>query len=193
MRLAILDHGHTFGTRLFFAFVAALSRRPVPEMLKLVKYRPAFFGQPMSALTHQAMRGPSAWTVGDRELMAASIAQANACDYCLKAHGAVAARAFNDEAKVRAVLGDVDTAPIAPPLRATLRMLRTLAREQTVSADDMRAVLDAGVSRQQIEDALAVSFAFNAINRLAEAFQFTVPDDKAFAASAGFLLRRGYR
>jgi FAD/FMN-containing dehydrogenase len=36
-------------------------------------------------------------------------------------------------------------------------MLRKLTREHAVNADDMRAVLAAGVSREQIEDALAVS------------------------------------
>lgn len=75
----------------------------------------------------------------------------------------------------------------------TLRLLGKLAGEHTVSAEDMRTVLAAGVSRQQIEDALAVSLAFNAINRLADSFQFAVPGEKAFVASAGFLLRRGYR
>jgi hypothetical protein len=34
-------------------------------------------------------------------------------------------------------------------------MLRKLTREHTVDADDMRAVIAAGVSREQIEDALA--------------------------------------
>jgi hypothetical protein len=36
----------------------------------------------------------------------------------------------------------------------------------------MRAVLAAGVSREQIEDALAVCFAFNTIGPLADAFEF---------------------
>ena len=50
----------------------------------------------------------------------------------------------------------------------------------------MRALLDAGVSREQIEDALAVAFAFDVTNTLAEAFGFTVPGPKAFEAGAAF-------
>jgi hypothetical protein len=57
----------------------------------------------------------------------------------------------------------------------------------------MRAVLATGVSRQQIEDALAVCFSFNTISRLADAFGFWVPGPRAFEAGAKYLLARGYR
>jgi uncharacterized peroxidase-related enzyme len=193
MRLEILDRGHSFGTKALFAFIRLMTRQPVPEVLKLISYRPDFFGALMKKATHEAMRGPSAWSVGERELMAALVSQMNACEFCIKAHTAVAVRAYNDEMKVAAVLSDLETAPISEPLRATLRVLRKLTREQTVEADDMRAVLAAGVSPQQIEDALAVAFAFNTINRLAEAFAFVVPGPRAFEAGAKFLLAHGYR
>jgi len=39
-------------------------------------------------------------------------------------------------------------------------MLRQLTREHALDADDLRAVMSAGVSREQIEDALAVCFAW---------------------------------
>lgn len=102
-------------------------------------------------------------------------------------------KAYDDEAKVNAVLADVDTAPIEEPLRATLRLLRKLTTEHAVSADDMRTVLAAGVTKQQIEDALAVCFCFNVIDRCADTFEFYVPGAAAFAASATFLLSRGYK
>ena len=180
MRLDVLDKGHGFGTRVLFGIIRMASRQPVLDVIKLVKYRPDFYGAPMQKVTHEAMRGPSAWSVGDRELMAAFVSQTNDCEWCTKAHGAVARGAYRDEAKVSAALSNVETAPIEEPLRATLRMLRKLVREHTVNADDMRAVLAAGVSRQQIEDALAVSFAFNTINRLADAFGFFVPGPTGF-------------
>ncbi len=193
MRLAILDDGHSFGTKVLFALIRTLSRQPVLDVIKLVKYRADFYGGPMQGVTQEAMRGPSPWSVGDRELMAAVVAQANECEWCTKAHTAVAEGAYRDRAKVSAALADLDTAAINEPLRATLRMLRKLTKEHTVDADDMRVLLDAGASRAQIEDALAVSFAFNTIARLADAFGFTVPGPDAFAAGANYLLARGYR
>ena len=193
MRLGILDSGHSFGTKALFALIRAVSRQPVLDVIKLVKYRADFYGGPMQRVTHEAMRGPSTWSVGDRELMAALVAKTNGCEWCTHAHGAVAKAAYRDEAKVSAVLSDLDTAAIEEPLRATLRMLRKLTREQAVDADDLRALLAAGVSRDQIEDALAVCFSFNTMGRLADAFGFFVPGPQAFDAGAKYLLARGYR
>jgi uncharacterized peroxidase-related enzyme len=193
MRLKILNSGYSFGTKVLFALIHAVSRQPLPDAAKLVFYRPDFYGAPMKAFTQEAMRGPSAWSVGDRELMAAFVSQTNECAFCIGAHTATATRAYRDAAKVSAVLSDLETAPIEEPLRATLRLLGKLTSEHAVTADDMRAVLSAGVSREQIEDALAVSFAFNTTDRLADAFAFFVPGPKAFEAGAKVLLRRGYR
>ena len=193
MRLRILDSGHGFGTKALFALIRTVSRQPVLDVIKLVKYRPDFYGGPMSAVTQEAMRGPSTWSVGDRELMAAFIAKTNQCEFCTKAHSAVAQGAYGDGKKVSALLSDLDTPVIEDPLRATLLMLVKVTREHTVNADDMRAVLAAGASRKQIEDALAVCFSFNVIGRLADAFGFLVPGPKAFETGAKYLLARGYR
>jgi AhpD family alkylhydroperoxidase len=193
MRLRILDSGHSFGTKALFALIRAVSRQPVLDVVKLVKYRADFYGEPMQGVTHEAMRGPSTWSVGDRELMAAFVAKTNQCEFCTKAHAAVAQGAYRDEEKVSALLSDLDATAIEEPLGATLLMLGKLTREHTVDADDIRAVLAAGASPQQIEDALAVCFSFNVIGRLADAFGFFVPGPKAFDAGAKYLLARGYR
>jgi AhpD family alkylhydroperoxidase len=198
MRLRILDSGHGFGTKALFALIRTVSRQPVLDVIKLVKYRADFYGDPMQAVTQEAMRGPSTWSVGDRELMAAFVAKTNQCEFCTKTHAAVAQRAYGDRKTVSAFLSDLDTAApdtadIEEPLRATLLMLGKLTREHTVNADDMRAVLAAGATRQQIEDALAVCFSFNVIGRLADAFGFFVPGPEAFEAGAKYLLERGYR
>src|ERR1700735_226968 len=88
MRLRILDEGHSFGTKTLFALIRTVSRQPVLDVVKLVKYRADFYGAPMSDVTQEAMRGPSSWSVGDRELMAAYIAKADRCEFCTKAHSA---------------------------------------------------------------------------------------------------------
>ncbi len=193
MRLRILDSGHGFATKALFVLIRTVSRQPVLDVIKLVKYRADFYGDPMGKVTQEAMRGPSTWSVGDRELMAAFIAMTNQCEFCTKAHGAVAQGAYRDEKKVASVLSDLRTATIEEPLRATLLMLGKLTREHKVDGDDMRAVLAAGASRQQIEDALAVCFSFNVIGRLADTFGFSVPGPEAFEAGAKYLLARGYR
>jgi hypothetical protein len=94
---------------------------------------------------------------------------------------------------VTVLLSGSDIPSVEEPLRSTLLMLGKLTREHAVDANDMQAVLAAGASPQQIEDALAVCFSFNVIGRLADAFDFSVPSPEAFAAGAKYLLTRGYR
>ena len=191
MRLTILDRGHSFGTKALFALIRTFSRQPVLDVIKLAKYRPDFCAT--QEKTQEAMRGPSAWTAGDRELMAAFVAKNNECEWCTRAHAAVATRAYGEEARVAAVLSDLEAAPIEEPLRATLRMLRKLTCEHAVTAEDMRTVLTSGVSPEQIKDALAVCFAFNLTARLANTFGFALASREAFDAGAKYLLARGYR
>jgi uncharacterized peroxidase-related enzyme len=193
MRLAILDSGHNVGTKVLFAFIRAASRQPVLDVVKQVRYRPDFYGKRMQPVTHEAMRGSSAWSVGDRELMAAYVSKMNDCEFCVKAHTATATQARQDDRAISEVLTDPDAAEISQPLRATLGVLGKLTREHTVNEDDMRSLLASGVSREQIEDALAVCFAFNTINRLADAFAFSIADWEAFESGAKYLLARGYR
>jgi alkylhydroperoxidase family enzyme len=90
------------------------------------------------------------------------------------------------------VLADVATANIDDKLRATLVFLGKVTRS-TVTADDVRTLRAAGVSRAQIDDALAVCFVFNVIDRLADTFEFHVPEAAALEVSAKHLLKRGYK
>lgn len=193
MRLQILDSGHSLATKALFALIRTASRHPVLDIIKLVRYRADFYGKLMGAVTHEAMRGPSAWSVGDRELMAAVVAQANTCTFCTQAHSAVARGAYGDDTRVGTALADLEQAPLDARLRAVLRLLQKQARGQALQVDDMRAALQAGVTRAQLEDALAVSFAFNTTARLAEAFGFAIPSADAMQAGAKYLLARGYR
>ena len=193
MRLDILNHGYRPTTKLLFALIRLFSGHPVPDAAKLVFYRPDFYGARAKEFTHEAMRGPSAWSVGDRELMAAYVSKVNESAFCVAAHTATSSQAYQDGPRVAAVLADLESAPVEAPLRATLRMLGKLTREGKVGAEDMRVVLAAGVSPQQVRDALAVCAAFNITDRLADAFGFELLSPEGFEAGAKYLLKRGYR
>ena len=193
MRPDILNRDYRPGTKLLFALIRLFSGHPVPDAAKLVFYRPDFYGARAKVFTHEAMRGPSAWSVADRELMAAYVSKVNGSAFCVGAHTATARRAYQDGAKVQAVLADLESAPVPEPLRATLRMLGKLTAEGELTAGDMREVLSAGVSPQQAADALAVCAAFHTTGRLADAFSFEVLSPEGFEAGARYLLKRGYR
>ena len=193
MRLDVLNSGYGPGTKLLFRLIRTISGRDLPDAARLVFYRPGFYGGQAKKFTHEAMRGPSDWPVADRELMAAYVSKVNGSAFCVGAHTATARQAYQDGAKVDAVLAGLDSAPIEEGLRATLRMLGKLTREGQVDAGDIRAMLAAGVSPEQVQDALAVCAAFNTTGRLGDAFGFQVLSDEDFEAGAKYLLKRGYR
>lgn len=92
-------------------------------------------------------------------------------------------------------MADPQAAPISPQLRATLAFVRKMTLEpDALSAADARAVLDAGVSREVLTDAIDVAWLFAFFNRLAEGLGWDVPpdDSSAWAASAKRLRDRGY-
>ena len=65
MRLEILDGGHA-----------------PPDALGVVKTllsQPELFGDPFSETLHLAMRGPSEWSPGERELIAGFASHLNQC------------------------------------------------------------------------------------------------------------------
>ncbi len=94
----------------------------------------------------------------------------------------------------RKVLDDLETAPIDAKLRATLRLLRQMTLEpQALTPEAIRAVLDLGVTREAVRQALHVAFLFNIYDRLADTLGWDVPVGPGYyQAAARRLLSRGY-
>jgi uncharacterized peroxidase-related enzyme len=94
---------------------------------------------------------------------------------------------------VDAVLGDWRVAPVNERMRAMLGFIEKLTLEPDgVTAADVAPLRQAGLSQEAIEDAIHVCTLFNVYDRLADAFEFDIPDAHGFAMSATSLLRRGY-
>ena len=53
----------------------------VPPVQAEEMYRPEIFGRPYSDALDQAMRGPSDWSAGERELFAAFVSSLNQCPF----------------------------------------------------------------------------------------------------------------
>ena len=99
-----------------------------------------------------------------------------------------------DSQIVEAVLEDWTTAPLDERLRAMLGYLNKMTlTPDAVGKEDIDALRDNGLSDAEIAEAVNVGFTFNVIDRLADAFNFEVPD-KDIAANTGKLLHKvGYR
>ena len=50
-------------------------------VVKTLHYRPELFGRPFSNVLHIAMRGPSDWSAGERELFAGFVSSLNQCPF----------------------------------------------------------------------------------------------------------------
>jgi hypothetical protein len=51
------------------------------DVSRTLRYRSELFGRPFSAALQDVMRGPSDWTVGERELFAAFVSAQNQCPF----------------------------------------------------------------------------------------------------------------
>ena len=79
MRLAGVEHRHRLKEKLKLGFIRLVSGRRVPDVVKTIMYRPEMWGKPMCDWTQAVLRGPSAWSVGERELFAAFTSKLNQC------------------------------------------------------------------------------------------------------------------
>jgi hypothetical protein len=80
MRLRVVERGR-LTDRARFAFIRVASGFRVPDVVRTLAHRPDFFGRHQRAHTQAVMRGPSAWTVGERELFAAFVSRLNRCHF----------------------------------------------------------------------------------------------------------------
>jgi len=51
------------------------------DVVRTMSYRSELFGRPFSAVLQRVMRGPSDWSVGERELFAAFVSCQNQCPF----------------------------------------------------------------------------------------------------------------
>jgi hypothetical protein len=55
--------------------------KPVPDVSRVMAYRPEIFGESFCICLQDVMRGPSDWSVGELELFAAFVSRTNSCQF----------------------------------------------------------------------------------------------------------------
>jgi len=79
MRLPRVERGHRLPQKLIIGMIGLMTRRRAPDIIRTLLYRPEFLGHPISEWTQAVMRGPSEWSVAERELFAAFASKLNQC------------------------------------------------------------------------------------------------------------------
>jgi hypothetical protein len=82
LRLDVVDHGHDPTEAAILEQIAQARGLPIASgVLKTLYYRPELFGRPFSAALDVAMRAPSEWSAGERELFAGFVSSLNQCPF----------------------------------------------------------------------------------------------------------------
>lgn len=103
------------------------------------------------------------------------------------------ARAALGEELTQAVFDDWRTAPVPEGLRAVLGLIHKLTlTPNEVGAEDVDVARRAGITDEQIEEAIHICGAFNMIVRIADSLGFEVPDTSAGSGYGEAALLRGY-
>jgi hypothetical protein len=79
MRLSVVDSGHAPAEAALLDEIREFSGREPLGVVKTLLYRPEQFGRPFSEELDHVMRGPSDWSVGERELFAGFTSLLNQC------------------------------------------------------------------------------------------------------------------
>ncbi len=163
-----------------------------PEILHLLAYKPAR-ADALNRFTELVMRGPSPLSPWQREMIATITSQGNATSFCMQSHAAATAALSGDPALVRAVLDDLDAAPLAARERALFDFARRVtAAPSAVRREDVDAVLAAGWSEEAVHDAITVCALFKFYNTWVSAHGVAELSPAGYAACGDRLAAHAY-
>ena len=133
---------------------------------------------PLLDYTRAVMRGASAFTPAERELMFAYGSYLNACRYCYGAHQVVAETLGIDAHVFAEIIEDIDAARIDEKMKPVLRLVEklTLTPSRVVQAD-ADAVFAAGWDEDAYVDAVSVCALHNFMNRMVDGTGVELDDD----------------
>ena len=162
-----------------------------PVMRDLYRAYPATC-KPLGEFTEAAMRGPSPFTPAQRELIAAYVSGLNACTYCHTTHVAVAEACGVEPDLVKALVVDIETAPVEARMKPVLRYARKLTLSPArMTEADAASVYDAGWNDDALYSTVLVTALFNFYNRLVDGVGLALPEN--YPAEAGKrLATQGY-
>jgi hypothetical protein len=81
IRLAAVESGHSPKNQFVLDRIREQRGTEPSGVLKTLYYRPEIFGRSFSEALELAMRGPSAWSTGERELFAGFVSKLQQCPF----------------------------------------------------------------------------------------------------------------
>ena len=193
MRLEVFgSYKPTLLQRVIIALSRALFGESTVEALLAAYYRPEMLASNFFKMQHHLLRGPSEWSIEDRELIGAFVAVYLKCDFCMTVHSYLAEPNEKPIDRINRLVEDPSD-DIPPRLSAILPLLEKLTRQPwNVTQEDFDAASRAGLSRNEIEDAVMVCIDFNIGARFVNALGIEIPTTKALARARPIMKYTGY-
>jgi uncharacterized peroxidase-related enzyme len=134
---------------------------------------------PMLELAEVLLRGPSALTSGEREMIATFVSTRNDCYFCQTSHRAAAAHHLQGNYDlVDAVRWDYQNAPVSPRLKALLAIAGKVQQGgKNVTAEDVAAAREAGATDLELHDTVLIAAAFCMYNSYVDGLATWTPTE----------------
>lgn len=165
----------------------------LPGITGLLEYRKDT-AAPIRELTQILLRGPSALTEAERELIATVVSYKNECTFCCTAHTAAADILLGEQDTAAKVKEDIATAPVSEKMK-TLLTIATLVQQagKSVTAIAVQNAKDAGATDIEIHDTVLIAALFCMYNRYVDGLATVTPTDAVFYKGLGERLKtNGY-
>jgi len=147
----------------------------------------------LAAMSHVIMHKVSPISTGLRELIAAYTSSLNRCEFCMKAHAAVAAELLRDEALVWSVLHDLEKSALPENEKALLRFIGKVTLDSaSIIQSDIEHLHAAGWQDDAIFYAISACALFNFYNRWVSASGVHPVSDDVVRRLASRMARSGY-
>ncbi len=124
------------------------------------------FSHSLHLFLQDLLRGPSPFSVAERELIAGYVSGLNKCEFCCGTHAGLAERLGGWEGLVEIFLNDQPYEPENPKMASILAYVRKLTLDiDKVGQEDIDVLLVDGWDEQAVVHANLVCGAFNLFNR----------------------------
>jgi len=147
----------------------------------------------LARFSQEIMHEDAPISVAMRELIAAYTSSLNRCEFCMKAHAAVAAHLYGDADLVWGAIRDLENSALPEKDKAMLGFVRKVTLESAlISAADVAVLHGEGWDDASIYYAIAVCALFNFYNRFVSANGVKPVSDEAFHRFGARMAKIGY-
>jgi uncharacterized peroxidase-related enzyme len=149
-------------------------------------------GKPILELSEVVLRGPSPFSEGVREMIAAYVSGLNDCKFCWAVHSATAERMGVTPARIPDPAQQLDASAIDARMIPVLEFARKLTRDpSSLTETDGQSVLAAGWDHVALFHLVCITALLNFMNRFVEGLRIEATDAQT-AKAAQQLSQSGY-